>query len=325
MKKLAFLLMLSALAQAVFSKTIGFHKDGRSIVTDGMIKTFQDEGWSHVILSNKDLENEEALARTDVIMLTGGWNAYFFPSFEGRRALTRYVASGKGILSTGFRSGYSRTANRPIFPRVAATYNRGNASHMVGSGDSAFAKAISEPISAGGWDHMALEVGPEGKVFAEVAGDPVGAYGEVYGGRYIALGVFFGWAAKSNSMQGASRKLMMAMADWLASAPKRSAADIESARKKADLDFLRREKAWDWTLNERGPDLGPGIIPGAANKIAGLLEGRLFHLKYLAAQLPKPPARAEAAINELGEAVARLEGARMRRWRRSGQCPRMPC
>ncbi|NLB54499.1 MAG: hypothetical protein GX811_01800, partial [Lentisphaerae bacterium] len=183
MKKLYLVVAItfSLLVQTGFSKTIGLHKDGRSIIPDGLIKTLNDAGWETVILSDADIAKEEKLADLDMLFFTGGWNAYFFPKFEARREIIKFAASGKGVLLTGFRSGYSRTANRSMFPQVGATHNRGNASFVTGVGDSPMAKALSVPVTLGGWDHMTLEIGPQGKVFAECAGDPIGAYGEVYG------------------------------------------------------------------------------------------------------------------------------------------------
>ena len=53
---------------------------------------------------------------------------------------------------------------------------------------------------------MVTKVGPLGKVFAVSGDDPVGVYGEVYGGRYLIFGAFIGIGAKTEPMQGTERK-----------------------------------------------------------------------------------------------------------------------
>ena len=308
MKKVVIFFFAAVLTQAVFGKTVGIYRaNRRDLVTPGLLRTIQDARWTQVDFAPRDLVDTNKLAAAHVLLFTGGWNDYFFPSDEARRALHGFVADGKGILSSGFRSGYCRTANRPLFPQVGATHNRGNGSILVGTGDSVLAKAIAEPFSAGGWDHMTLAVGAEGNVFATCAGDPVGAYGEIYGGRYIALGAFIGASAPSSGMERVERDAFLAMLDWLSAAPRRSAAEVAKARAQAELDFLRREKRWDWTLDSRGPDRNPGIVPSARHRIAGILESRLYRLDYQCAFLGRAPGSAQAAMAELRTALAELD------------------
>jgi len=307
MKKLVILFSVAVFAQIGFGKTVGVHQDDRSLVTVGLLKTIQEAGWQTVMLDNKALADETKLAGVDVLLLTGGWNEYWFPEFQGRRSLIKFVAGGKGILSSGFRSGYSRTANRPLFPQVGATFNRVNGSFITGSGDSELAKAIDHPFSPGGWDHMAVKVGPEGEVFAVTGGDAVGVYGEPYGGRYVAFGAFLGGNAISNALTGPERQVVLKTLEWLASAPKLSEAEKAKFQALADLDFLRREKLLDWTLNERGPDVGSGIIPNLRKPLVIPLESRQFTLEYMSQYLSgKQQDACRAAADELKKAVAEL-------------------
>ena len=112
MKRMAvFLAAVAVLAQAGSGKTVGVLRAGRDVITPGMLKTLEAAGWAQTNMSLQDLANTNKLAATDVLLFTGGWNDYYFPSPEARRALHAYVAGGKGILSSGFRSGYSRTAS----------------------------------------------------------------------------------------------------------------------------------------------------------------------------------------------------------------------
>ncbi|NLB54690.1 MAG: hypothetical protein GX811_02805 [Lentisphaerae bacterium] len=300
-------LVFCLLIQAGFSKTIGLHKDGSCVLPEGLIKTLNDAGWETVFVTNADLANEEKLADLDILFFTGGWNRYFFPDFEARREVIKFVASGKGVLSTGFRSGYSRTANRPMFPQVGATYNRGNASFVTGVGDSPMAKAISAPVTLGGWDHMTLEMGPQGKVFAECAGDPIGAYGEVYGGRVVTMGVFLGHNSPEDGMTGVGRDLLLSLVNWLTSAPQRTPDQIKASKKQADLEFLRRERIWDWTLAERGPDRGLGVIPNEAFQIIGHLDGLRARISVSIDELPKHQAQAIATKGKLDVAIKTIK------------------
>jgi len=98
------------------------------------------------------------------------------------------------------------------------------------------------------------------------------------------------------------------MLDWLAAAPKLTDAERARHHAQAELDFLRRERLLDWTLNERGPDRGPGIIPAIRNRLAVPLQSRQYTLDYLAQFLSGRKlrkCRSEAA--ELRKAAERLD------------------
>ena len=92
--------------------------------------------------------------------------------------------------------------------------------YILAQGDSELARAIDQPFCPGGWDHVVIKVGSQGKVFAVSDSDPVGVCGEVHGGRYLLFGAFIGGDTKTNLMTGTSRVVLIKMLDWLASAPK---------------------------------------------------------------------------------------------------------
>ncbi len=290
-----------------WGKSIGIWKDARSAINDGMLKTLGEAGWTTLILSGNDLSDEAKLAGLDVIFLPGGWNEYFFPNFNARRCLVKYVAGGKGILAGAFRSGYVRTANRPMFPQVGATYNRVNGAFISASGESELAKAIDRPFCPGSWDHLAVKVGPLGKVFAVNGTDPVGVYGEVNGGRYLVFGAFIGIDAGTNAMQGTERQVLLKSVEWLANAPKLSEAEKAKNQAQADLEFLRRERIWDMTLNERGPDRGAGYIPKNYFSFLPQIESRLYRFQFASQYLSGNDADlAKAGIAELQQSLNEL-------------------
>ena len=306
MKRIVLLLLLVT-GEVGWSKTVGLWKDGRSYIRDGMLATLHEAGWKTVILQGAELGDGARYADLDVIFLPAGWNAYQFAKFNARRNMVKFVAGGKGILAGAFRSGYVRTSNRPLFPQVGATHNRVNGPYVSGHGGSDLAKAIDRPFCPGGWDHLVVKVGPAGKVFAVSSGDPVGVYGEVYGGRYLVFGAFIGIDAKTEPMQGTGRQVLLAMLDWLNAAPKLNDQQKAQQQAQAELDFLRREKLYDWTLNERGPDRNPGVLPTVRNRLAIPLESRQFTLEYLSQYLSgENLAECRDAARTLGQAVGTL-------------------
>ena len=310
MKAIGVLLAAGAVASAqpCFGRTVGILKDARSGITEGMIKTLEAGGWKTEILSIQDIAGEEKTRDVDVIFLPGGFNAYNFADFKARRAMVRFVAGGKGILAGAVRGGYVRTSNRPLFPQIGAAHNRVNGPYILAQGDSELARAIDQPFCPGGWDHVVIKVGPQGKVFAVSGSDPVGVCGEVHGGRYLLFGAFIGGDTKTNLMTGTSRVVLLKMLDWLASAPKPGDAGRAGNQAQADLEFLRREATWDWTVNERGPDRSPGVLPAIRNRLALALQTRQYTLQYMGRFLSgKQADQCRAAEDELKNAVADLD------------------
>jgi len=301
-------LTMLATTSVCSGKTVGIWKDRKSGYGDGMLTTLKEAGWQTVILQGKDLTDGSKLADLDVVFLPGGHNIYAFPGFEGSRNLIKFVADGKGILAGAFRSGYARTSNRPLFPQVGAAYNKANSVFVRGVGDSELAKAIDKPFCPGGWDHVAIKVGPLGTVFAVSDVNPVGVYAEIYGGRYVAFGGYIGCEARTEPMQGTARRVLLAMLDWLAAAPELSDAEKAKTHAQAELDLLRRERLLDWTLNERGPDRGPGILPAVRNRLAVPLQSRQYTLDYMAQYLSRRKLRkCKSEAMALSKAAERLD------------------
>jgi len=303
-----FSLIVGLMAQAGFGKTVGLFKDERSAINEGMLKTLNEVGWTTSILTTADLADEAKLAGLDVIFLPGGWNAYNFANIQARRCMVKFVAGGKGILAGAFRSGYVRTANRPLFPQVGATHNRVNGVYISAYGDSDLAKSIDQPFCPGSWDHLQVKVGPQGKVFAVSGADPVGVYGEIYGGRYLVFGAFLGIDAGTNAMQGTPRQVLLKSIEWLASAPKLSEEEKSRNQIQAEVELLRRETLYDLTWNERGPDSGPSFIPKTYRNFLYPIESRLYTFQFVSQYLTGNNADVgKAEIAELKQAYDELE------------------
>ena len=160
MKKLIAVAGLLALAQVAEAKTIGIWTDHRTGLGTGLTNTLEKAGWEIEWFKRSELEDAEKLAKTDVMFFGGGWGCYYFPSPKSRLNLIRYAASGKGILLSGFRSGYVRTANRSMFPEIGEVYNRVQSAWISPEGKSPLAKAFGgRTVAFGGNDHLCVRVG----------------------------------------------------------------------------------------------------------------------------------------------------------------------
>lgn len=235
-------------------------------------------------------DTPQELAKYDVILFPGGWGRYYFPSAKTRKSIIRYVASGGSVILAGFRGGYPRTANRPMFPEVAEVYNRLSSSWIFPSGNSDIAKAFGGvPVTAGSGDHLTLKVGPKGTAFAENSGDVVGAFGEVGYGKVIVYGGHFAYNVVDDTREG-NEKLVLAMLKYLTDKKKVSPELAAKAADEADCNFVRRERMWDLTLDERGPDEKAGIIPMARDSISTVTESLAHKLNYYATMLEQDDA-----------------------------------
>ena len=264
---------------------VGIFKDNRSAEIEGVIRTLEAEGFSAEVITKGDLRDPKKLEGLRVIYLPGGWNAVQFADFSGRRSLTDFVAQGRGILAGAFRSGWYRTANRPLFPQVGYTYSKNDGMFLFPRGDSPLVKGFDRPYCVDNFDHMRARMGPKGEVFAvDSAGLPVGVYGEVFGGRYVIFGCFISPFSKEE-LAGLGRTIFMNCIRWLGQAPGRSEAEVERDRGAAELDFLRRERYCDWLLDETGPDTNVGTLPQVRNGLEMPLLSRLWRLQYMAEQL----------------------------------------
>ncbi len=309
------LIVSAALLLGVTSeaKTIGIWFDKRIGIMQGVTNTLVKAGWEvefiHESGKNSPFKTSETLKKYDVLYFPGGWGRYFFPYSNTRKSIIRYVAQGGGVILSGFRGGYPRTANRPMFPEVAEVYNRLSSSWIFPYGKSSIAKAFdSEPITAGSGDHLAIKVGPKGNVFAENSGDPVGAYGEVGYGRVIVYGGHFAYYIGDDT-SASNEKLLLAMIKYLTDAKKPSEEKAKMAADLAEANFIRRERMLDLTLDERGPDMKAGIIPMARDTITSIPEALAYKLDYFAKFLPKKEAeecakRSSSIMKEVKAVIA---------------------
>ncbi len=298
--------MFASVAQT--KPVVGLFKDGRSGELAGIRKTLETEGFDTRELNKKDVQKRSSLDGLDVLYLPGGWNAPDFLGHLGRHNLVDFVANGGGVFAGMFRSGYVRTCNRPLFPEVGAAENRIAGMWLFPQGDSPLVAGFDHPFCPDiGWDHMALRLGPQGRVFmTDADGSPAGAYGEVYGGRYIAYGSWLGGG--TNEFRGLERTIFLNCIRWLADGAPLPEAERARLRADAELAFLRQDKLYDLLLDERGPDDGPGILPMVRNHIEIPLFSRRERLDSAAKFLAAADARPLRALQaRLDLALARLE------------------
>ena len=299
-------ILLAVPARIGWGGTLGLWKESPIYVSDGLLKTLKLAGWETVVIGRSELTDGKKLKDLDVIFLPGGWNAYAFAGFKARRNLVKFVASGKGIFT-----GYARTANRPLFPQVGATGHLVNGTVITSKGEGELAKVIEQPISTGGQYHLEVIVGAKGEAFAMSDKIPVGVCSEVYGGRYLLLGALLAMETKTETIvEGTPQQILLAAClDWLASAPKPSAEDRATQLAQSDLEFLRRERAYDWTQSEPGLDRYQGIVPEIRGRLAIPLERRLATLRYLAKFLAgKNLIQCKSSAVELKQAIDELNG-----------------
>ncbi|MDD5678180.1 MAG: HEAT repeat domain-containing protein [Kiritimatiellae bacterium] len=295
---------LSAQAKPV----IGLFKDARSGELAGIRKTLEAEGFDTRELNTASIQARTNLDGLSAIYLPGGWNSGDFAGFTGRRNLVDFAAGGGGVFAGAFRSGYVRTINRPLFPEIGATDNRINGMWVKACGDSPLVAGLDRPFClTAGWDHMVIKIGPQGRVFlADADGNPAGAYGSVYGGRYIAFGGFLG--GTSNALEGVERTFFLNCMRWLTAGAPQAEAERAQLREAAELAFLRQDKLYDFTLDEHGPDVGPGILPMIRNRLEIPLFARRQRLSAAAAVLPSAEAQPLRAVQaRLDLALAQLE------------------
>ena len=277
------------------AKTVGIWMDRKSGNVTGATNSLAKAGWS-VVLIRGGLEKPETYASLDVLYLPGGWGIYFFPNDKARRQIVRFAASGKGVLAGGFRSGYVRTANRPMFPEIGMAHNRVNGPWISATGDAPFAKAFGgKTLSFGGHDHLVLKGGEWGRPFAMSAEDPCGFYGDYRLGRVIAFGGGFFYTLDDITHDDMER-ILIAMVEWLAAAPKPTPEAAAKAADEAERTLIRRELLWDWTGEDRGPDRQPGFVPAERDRVTSAPDALRFKLAHFAKFLsPADAAKCRAA------------------------------
>jgi hypothetical protein len=255
-------LLLSVLGSQAAAIQVGLYKDRRTYSEETLKVLLEKNGIGTRILTKKELTAED-LSDLDVICFLDGWGSYKFLGVQGRKLVADFVAHGKGVMATAFRSGPVRTANRPMFPEVAFTWNRVNGNYVFPKGTHSLLAGVKEPICVSSWDHLVLRTGWLGRTFM-VDGDdlPVAVYGHVLNGRYIALGWFVGLSGKATT-EGAKRVFLNSVR-WLAAGPRLEGDALARSQQEAETWFWRQDKVWDYARGvDKGPDGGPGIIPAA--------------------------------------------------------------
>jgi hypothetical protein len=289
---IAVLGLIAFIASPASAKTLGIWNDSRSYIKPALTNMLIKAGWDIEIFEHRgrlgnDLEDAEKLAKTDVLLFVGGWNSYFFPTPKSRLNLIRYVASGKGVLLSGFRSGYVRTANRPMFPSIGCTYNRLSSPWIGPMGNNFLARLFDgKMIPSSGSDHLAIKVGESGTPFCASSKDVVGVYGEYFSGRVIVFGGHFMFSDEMSDAEKVLKKILLKSLDYLSGGKKLSKEDAAFVLREAESEFLQREILLSWTLDDRGPDRRPGVIPEVRDSVLSKPEALAFQLDYLLSYFP---------------------------------------
>jgi len=318
-----YLLVTVFLAQAGWGKTVGLWKVAPLYVNDTMVKTLSEAGWKIVTMGSTNLTDAAVLEGLDVIFLPGGWDVYRLAGFRVRRNLVRFVAGGKGILDTDVA-----TSKRPLFPQVGITGEYLNQVHITVSGTHELAAILGERLLLTNGCCYQVKTGSQGRVFAVSGNDSVGVCGEIYGGRYVlfsysplvdannmqkfvapTLGVVQPEASEVEGEKAVIPKRLPAFLDWLAAAPKLSAAEKTRQQAQADLEFLRQEMRGDWIRNEDSFLGNLSLVPEIRRRLARPVEKRLFTLGELSRSLSGENLdRCRALSNELQQTMGQLEG-----------------
>jgi len=330
MKKLLLMLLLVTVVMDVgWGKTVGLWKVAPMYVNDTLVKTLEDAGWRIVTVGNTNLTDDAVLDGLDVLLVPGGWDLYQLAGFKVRRNLVRFVAGGKGLLDSDVD-----TSKRPLFPLVGTTLGYMGAVRITAGGSNEWSAMLSEQYLFTNNYCFGVSAGPKGNVFAVNGTNPVGVYGEAYGGRYALVGYSLlgdtntmenliqptlGVAEPEEPLEGnkkvVKRNRLVAFLDWLAAAPKLAAADKSRQQVQADLDFLRQERLCDWTQNRGGigtpyEDLWIGhlgVVPEMRSRLVLPLRKRLYQLNELSRILPGGNrGRYGALTNEVQQTVEQL-------------------
>ena len=245
--------------------------------------------------TGKEWKNESAYAGADILVFTGGWLDGTFKSVDVRRAVMKFVASGKGVLLVGFRCGPVRNTSVPLFPSIGATYGGHPLSPWVEPvGDSPIAKAFGgETLNFGGFDCLGLHLGPDGKPFAKCSDEIVGAFGPCGLGRVVLFGgfVYNGQAERRNLDKSCA--VMSEILRYLASAPEATEAEKSAAIAREMEAFDRYEEMLRFTYDGGGPAIPQGVVPAARDAALIPVESRQLRLEHYARTLDDKELAAE--------------------------------
>ncbi|MDD5679512.1 MAG: hypothetical protein PHW60_16200, partial [Kiritimatiellae bacterium] len=176
MKKIC-LYVLSGLIvfpQLISAFSVGIYNgDSRAAFTNDMAAALKGTGMTTGVFDKKAVTNG-MIEQYDVLIFSGGWNAYAWAGYDARLRLADYVQRGHGVLLTGFRTGSVRSANRPVFPEIAQSYNKGNNNGVVvADRKHPITMDLPEKFLHAPWDHLLMLAGPAGSVLMQDnAGQP---------------------------------------------------------------------------------------------------------------------------------------------------------
>jgi len=323
---LAALLLLPALCRAeATSIKIGFHKDHRSAPIEVFRKSLGG-GFSLEAIAGFQ---PEGLGKYDVLMFTGGWNAYSWSS-KIRYPINEFAARGGGVLLTSYRAGGVRENCRALFPEVGYGGVRvAERLVRVTDRDHPVTQTVQDKYLNGYGEQLILYPGPRGKVLAvNSSNSPVLVAGDFHHGRVALYGSYMHDEYHptlnphgTNGLLTEEVRLLRNLLRWLAGKRRETAPGSLEAFK---LEFARRERLLHEMNESPRVDSGKtgeaGVVTEKYWDLIEPVDGCLDQARYY--QEIVPSEELKAFISSVERLRTRLEEERNRLFRERGKAIR---
>ncbi|MDD5678798.1 MAG: HEAT repeat domain-containing protein [Kiritimatiellae bacterium] len=266
---------------------VGLFMDNRTVAIPEITRALTEQGLEVGTFTTQDASAGK-IYQFDVLFFGGGWSAYDWLDLSGRMHVVEFAqARGGGVIFSMFRCGWaSRSGIRPIFPEVAAAYNKVNGPGLVVvDRDHPITKGLPEKFMTPYMDHAVMRLGPNGRALAlDNSQEITIACGAVGLGKVVYLGPWIGVDQDGNPsypLPPCDATLLLNSVRWVTADPFRKTGGDNAISAEIKLKVLRQKKILDWTHDERGISYDTGII----TKVMYLLEEQLDDLLFRSARL----------------------------------------
>lgn len=317
--RLVFLVLLHSLCWAETTPIkIGFHKDHRSAPIEVFRKSLGREFELEAIVGFQP----ESLGKYDVLVFTGGWNAYGWSS-KIRYPINEFAAQGGGVLLTSYRAGGVRENCRALFPEVGYGGVR-VAERLVRIADKSHpvTQAVQDKYLNGYGEQLILYPGPQGKVLAVNSGNfPVLIAGDFHHGRVALYGSYMHDEYHptlnphgTNGLLAEEVRLLKNLLRWLAAKEGKTPPGSVEAFK---LEFAQRERILQEMNENPRLDSGKtgegGVVTEKYWDLVEPVDGYLDQARYYHEIVPSEELK--AFVTSIERLRARLEDERGRLFR----------